>query len=38
MFKSILLQGKFILVEILNVTYNIIPNPLRNFYLRCFML
>ena len=36
MFKSILLQGKFILVEILNVTYNIIPNPLRNFYLRCF--
>lgn len=36
MFQSILLQGKFILVEILNVTYNIIPNPLRNFYLRCF--
>ena len=34
--KSILLQCKFLLVEWLNVTYQIVPNPLRNFYLRLF--
>ena len=33
--KSILLQYKFLLVEWLNVTYQIVPNPLRNLYLRC---
>lgn len=31
-----LLQCKFFIVEFLNVTYNIIPNPLRCIYLRCF--
>ena len=31
--KQILLQIKFILVEFLNLTYQIIPNPLRNLYL-----
>lgn len=36
MMKSILLQCKFLLVEWLNVTYQIVPNPLRNFYLRLF--
>lgn len=33
---SILLQGKFFLVEWLNVTYTLIPNPLRKLYLRIF--
>ncbi len=36
MLKPFFLQCKFILVELLNVTYNIIPNPLRTLYLRCF--
>ena len=36
MMKSILLQCKFLLVEWLNVTYQIVPNPLRNLYLRLF--
>ena len=36
MIKNILLQCKFFLVEFLNVTYPIIPNPLRNFYLRMY--
>lgn len=36
MMKLILLQCKFLLVEWLNVTYQIVPNPLRNFYLRLF--
>ena len=36
MMKSILLQCKFLLVEWLNVTYQFVPNPLRNFYLRLF--
>ena len=36
MMNSILLQCKFLLVEWLNVTYQIVPNPLRNFYLRLF--
>lgn len=36
MMKSVLLQCKFLLVEWLNVTYQIVPNPLRNLYLRLF--
>lgn len=36
MIKTILLQCKFFLVEFLNVTYPLIPNPLRNFYLRMY--
>lgn len=36
MIKNILLQCKFFLVEFLNVTYPLIPNPLRNFYLRMY--
>ena len=36
MIRSILLQCKFFLVEFLNLTYTIIPNPLRKLYLRCF--
>ena len=36
MMKSILLQCKFLLVEFLNVTYQLVPNPLRNYYLRMF--
>lgn len=31
--KSILLQIKFLIVEFLNLTYQIIPNPFRNLYL-----
>lgn len=34
--KTILLQCKFLLVEWLNVTYQLVPNPLRNTYLRLF--
>lgn len=34
--KTILLQCKFLLVEFLNVSYLLIPNPLRNWYLRLF--
>lgn len=34
--KSILLQCKFFLVEFLNISYNLVPNPLRNYYLRIF--
>ena len=34
--KSILLQMKFILVEFLNITYQLIPNPLRRGYLALF--
>ena len=34
--KAILLQCKFLLVEFLNVSYLLIPNPLRNWYLRLF--
>lgn len=33
---TILLQIKFFLVEFLNITYQLIPNPLRNYYLRMF--
>ena len=36
MTRSILLQCKFLLVEWLNLTYTIIPNPLRKLYLRCY--
>ena len=36
MIKNILLQSKFFLVEFLNVTYPLIPNPFRNFYLRMY--
>lgn len=34
--KHFLLQIKFLLVEFLNITYQIIPYPLRNFYLFLF--
>ena len=34
--KSILLQCKFLLVEFLNVSYNLMPNPIRNWYLKLF--
>ena len=34
--KSLLLQVKFLIVEFLNITYQLWPNPLRKFYLRCF--
>lgn len=34
--RNVLLQVKFIVVEILNLTYTIIPNPLRRCYLRLF--
>ena len=34
--KSILLQCKFLLVEFLNISYQLVPNPLRNYYLRMF--
>ena len=33
---KVLLQLKFLLVAFLNVTYTIVPNPLRKFYLSCF--
>jgi len=36
MIHSILLQCKFILVEWLNITYSLVPNPLRKWYLRLF--
>lgn len=36
MIKSILLQCKFLLVEFLNVSYMILPNPFRRYYLRLF--
>ena len=32
----ILLQIKFFIVEFLNITYQLIPNPLRNYYLKIF--
>ncbi len=34
--KSILLQCKFFLVAFLNLSYNLIPNPIRKYYLRLF--
>lgn len=36
MIHSILLQCKFILVEWLNITYSLVPNPIRKWYLRLF--
>ena len=33
---NILLQCKFLLVEWLNMTYQLVPNPLRSGYLRLF--
>lgn len=36
MFKAILLQCKFLIVLFLNITYNIIPNPLRKYYLKLY--
>lgn len=36
MLHNILLQCKFILVAFLTFTYNLIPNPIRKIYLRCF--
>ena len=36
MVMGILLQCKFILVALLNVTYNIFPYPIRRYYLRLF--
>lgn len=36
MAKGFLLQCKFLLVEFLNITCTLIPNPLRKYYLRCF--
>ena len=35
---SFLLQGKFFLVEWLNISYSLFPNPLRKFYLRMFSI
>ena len=34
--KYLLLQMKFFLVELLNMTYQLVPNPLRNYYLKMF--
>lgn len=34
--KIILLQLKFFVVEFLNLTYNLVPNPFRKFYLLLF--
>ena len=34
--KALFLQIKFFLVEFLNITYQLIPNPLRNYYLKIF--
>ena len=36
MIHCILLQCKFLIVAFLNLSYNIIPNPLRKYYLRLF--
>lgn len=34
--NKLLLQCKILLVEFLNVSYQLIPNPLRNWYLSLF--
>lgn len=36
MTNPILLQCKFLLVFFLNITYNLLPNPLRKIYLKCY--
>lgn len=33
---SFFLQCKFLLVELLNITYQLVPNPFRNYYLRMY--
>lgn len=33
-----ILQCKFILVEFLNISYNLVPNPFRKYYLRLFRI
>lgn len=34
--RKCLLQCKFFLVEFLNITYNLFPNPIRKYYLRLY--
>lgn len=34
--KDVLLQCKFLLVAWVNLSYVVIPNPIRKWYLRCF--
>lgn len=34
--KRLLLQINFFLLELLNITYNCLPNPIRKLFLRCF--
>lgn len=36
--KSFFLQCKFLIVYFLNVSYQLVPNPLRNYYLRLFRI
>lgn len=38
MIYDILLQVKFLIVEWLNISYNIIPYPIRKYYLRLFSI
>ena len=38
MIKIALLQCKFILIYFLNISYNIVPNPLRKYYLALFSI
>lgn len=33
---SLMLQIKFFIVEFLNISYQLVPNPIRNLYLRLF--
>lgn len=36
--EKVCLQCKFLLVEFLNISYLLVPNPLRNYYLRLFCI
>ena len=36
--NKLLLQCKFLLVFFLNISYNIVPNPIRKLYLKCFAI
>ena len=36
MANKLLLQCKFVLIFFLNISYNIVPNPIRKLYLGCF--
>lgn len=36
--RNLLLQCKFFIVAILNITYTIVPNPIRNWYLLLFRI